>query len=69
MTGIMTELYENQKYLPVLYDRLSQKPIEAVERFRDGMMAKYSFWHTISPIKTNVEMNVRTANKIIEERL
>ncbi|MBI2057132.1 hypothetical protein HYT91_02655 [Candidatus Pacearchaeota archaeon] len=69
MTGIMTEIYENQKYLPALYDRLNQKPIESVERFRDNMMVKYSFFHEISPIKTKVEMNIRTANKVIEERV
>ena len=33
------------------------------------MIAKYTFWHTISPIKTRIEMNVRTANKILEERI
>jgi len=66
----MTELYEENIYLSVRrYNQLNQKPIEVIERFRDNMMVKYSFWHTISPIKTKVEMNIRTANKILEERI
>jgi hypothetical protein len=70
MAGTMQGLYV--RHIPLsmeLYERLNKLPIRVVERFRDLNEKKYSFFDAISIFRTKREINILTANKVLEERI
>lgn len=75
MSGTMAGLSANglgSGYISIpesLYNRLNQKPTEVVQRFRDLNEKAYTFRKAISPFRTKIEINITTADKVLEERM
>lgn len=67
MSGTMPGLYKRKISIPKeLYERLSDKTTEVVQRFYDLNQRHFSFWNIVSPFRTRVEINLEAASLVLE---